>query len=123
MKKDSEWYFLKEVFVDSIMFPIFTTLFRFLIYHFIFFVDVYDKGVVGTENIWAKICFACFCLFALIDIGEVCWRIYGRNELENGSPLKNPSFSCFERHLFYDLPKYLINRRKEKEDEENKQRY
>ena len=95
--------FLKEIFLDSFMFPPFAILTRVGAMSSLFDIPL--------KNIYAGVYLG---ISSAFDLGEMLYRVYGHDELNNGPPMKNSTCSCFERHLFYDLPKYLYKKIKKK---------
>jgi len=108
-------------FNTSILFSAFTVMAR--VTPLAFF-DGYENGPKALFN---------YCLAAsLVDIAEVAYRVYGKSELGPIPALDADSettkkaqevwdtnkeehmgwakpYSCFEKHIFYDLPKGIYN--------------
>ncbi len=108
-------------FNTSIMFPAFAAVARATP---LAFFNGYENGPKALFN---------YCLAAsLVDIAEVAYRVYGKNELgpipsldADSETMKKAQaewdanaeehmswakpYSCFEKHIFYDLPKKIYN--------------
>ena len=71
----------------------------------------------GYENI-PKTLFAYCITGAAIDMAEVFYRVYVKDELRSygtkQEQILGKPYSCFEKHLFYDLPKKIYNSIKER---------
>jgi len=94
---------LKEVLIDSPLFPAIAILTRSSTLALSLGVPIEDP-YVGAYIITS----------GFSDLGEMIYRVYSHNEIDNGPPMKNPSFSCFEKHVLYDLPKYLYKKFRKK---------
>ena len=92
-----------SILTDGPLFPVFTAGVKFML--------VTAIAEPGDYNVFEKY----LALSTIVDLGEVLFRTYVQGESGHYSE-KNwklaPSFSCLERHVFYDLPKLVFNKLK-----------
>ena len=87
---------MKVLLTETIAFPLMTTMARFPL------VDYSDPSL---HNYYAAITLAA-------DITEIIYRVYMTDEIDKlgGDDCARKPYSCFEKHVFYDAPRFLYGK-------------
>lgn len=95
----------KNIFKDSILFPTMTMGSKVLFMSVIVGDNQNIPSLEGSSKIIANYLVGS----AIFDMLELVYRVYGKHEIDYLGTEEEYSipFSCFERHLIYDLPKYV----------------